>query len=355
MAKLLLDGTGLTVEALAAAARGTGGVTLAESGLAKMRETRALIDHAIENRIPVYGVTTGLGARSTEALDAETLAGFSLQTVRGRAHAVGEPMPRDTVRALMLARLNTLLTGYSGARPEVAEYLAAVLDANLVPVAGGLGSIGGGDLVLNATVALALIGEGKMTNADGQKGPSADMLRAAGIEPLQLAPRDGLALANHTGFSAGEGALALDGALTGFAAAQAAACLTMEGFRANLSPLDPRAGGTNQLIKDGAPLIENAADALAALAQQSTDDWFREPSGRDGYGEPPAVPPEISDPERAEILSLLGPTPVEVDFLIRQSGLPARAVAAILLEIDLSGKLRREPGQKVALIPPEET
>jgi DNA processing protein len=121
------------------------------------------------------------------------------------------------------------------------------------------------------------------------------------------------------------------------------------------SPLDPRAGGTNQLIKDGAPLIENAADALAALARQSTDDWFREPSGRDGYGEPPAVPPEISDPERAEILSLLGPTPVEVDFLIRQSGLPARAVAAILLELDLSGKLRREPGQKVALIPPEET
>lgn len=120
------------------------------------------------------------------------------------------------------------------------------------------------------------------------------------------------------------------------------------------SPLDPRAGGTNQLIKDGAPLIENAADALAALARQSTDDWFREPSGRDGYGEPPAVPPEISDPERAEILSLLGPTPVEVDFLIRQSGLPARAVAAILLELDLSGKLRREPGQKVALIPPEE-
>lgn len=120
------------------------------------------------------------------------------------------------------------------------------------------------------------------------------------------------------------------------------------------SPLDPRAGGTNRLIKDGAPLIENAADALAALARQSTDDWFREPSGRDGYGEPPAVPPEISDPERAEILSLLGPTPVEVDFLIRQSGLPARAVAAILLELDLSGKLRREPGQKVALIPPEE-
>jgi len=120
------------------------------------------------------------------------------------------------------------------------------------------------------------------------------------------------------------------------------------------SPLDPRAGGTNQLIKDGAPLIETAADALAALARQSTDDWFREPTDRSGYGEPPPAPPEISDPERAEILSLLGPTPVEVDFLIRQSGLPARAVAAILLELDLSGRLRREPGQKVALIPPEE-
>lgn len=264
MAKLLLDGTGLTVEALAAAARGTGGVALAESGLAKMRETRALIDHAIENRIPVYGVTTGLGARSTEALDAETLAGFSLQTIRGRAHAVGDPMPRETVRALMLARLNTLLTGYSGARPEVAEYLAKVLDANLVPVAGGLGSIGGGDLVLNATVALSLIGEGKMTNADGQEGPSADMLRAAGIAPLQLAPRDGLALANHTGFSAGEGALALDGALTGFAAAQAAACLTMEGFRANLTPLDPRALAAKPL-----PGQSIAAEGLRALLDGS--------------------------------------------------------------------------------------
>jgi len=264
MAKLLLNGAGLTVEALAAAARGTGGVALAESGLAKMRETRALIDHAIANRIPVYGVTTGLGARSTEALDAETLAGFSLQTVRGRAHAVGEPMPRDTVRALMLARLNTLLTGYSGARPEVAEYLAAVLDANLVPVAGGLGSIGGGDLVLNATVALALIGEGRMTGPDGQEGPSADMLRAAGIEPLQLAPRDGLALANHTGFTAGQGALALDSALTGFAAAQAAACLTMEGFRANLTPLDPRALAAKPL-----PGQTIAAEGLRTLLEGS--------------------------------------------------------------------------------------
>jgi len=264
MAKLLLDGTGLTVEALASAARGSGGVTLAESGLARMRETRALIDHAIDNRIPVYGVTTGLGARSSEALDAETLAGFSLQTIRGRAHAAGDPMPRETVRALMLSRLNTLLTGYSGARPHVAEYLAAVLDANLVPLAGGLGSIGGGDLVINATVALALIGEGRMTGPDGQEGPAADMLRAAGIEPLKLAPRDGLALANHTGFSAGLGALALDGALTGFAAAQAAACLTMEGFRANLTPLDPRALAAKPL-----PGQSLAADALRALLEGS--------------------------------------------------------------------------------------
>lgn len=239
--ELELDGAGLTVETLARAARGGVPVRLAASGLARMRQSRALVDGAIAERIPVYGVTTGLGARSGEALDAETLAGFSLQTVRGRAHAVGERMPADQVRAVLIARTNSLLTGHSGARPELAEHLARVLNAGLVPVAGSLGTIGGGDLVINASIALSLIGEGRMTGPDGHEGPAAEMLRAAGLAPLELAPRDGLALANHTGFAAGAGALALAGAFMGFAAAQAAAALTLEGFRANLTPLDPRA------------------------------------------------------------------------------------------------------------------
>ena len=241
MEELELDGTGLTVTALARAARGGLRLRLAPDGLERMRRSRALVEEAIAQHIPVYGVTTGLGARAGEALDAETLAGFSVQTLRGRAHAAGERMPAAQVRALLLARLNTFLTGHSGARPEVATHLAGVLNAGLVPVVGSLGSIGGGDLVLNASAALPLIGEGRLAGPDGAEGPAADMLRAAGLAPLDLAPRDGLALANHTGFSAGAGALALTGMAQGFAAAQAGAALTMEGFRANLTPLDPAA------------------------------------------------------------------------------------------------------------------
>ncbi len=238
---MVLTGSNLTVEALAAAARGGVALRLCPDGLDRMRQSRALVEHAIAERIPVYGVTTGLGARSGEALDAETLAGFSLQTVRGRAHAVGERMPAEEVRAVLVARANSLLTGHSGARPELARHLVHVLNAGLVPVAGSIGSIGGGDLVLNASIALTLIGEGRMVGSDGQEGPAAEVLRAAGLAPLELAPRDGLALANHTGFAAGAGALALAGALAGFEAAQAAAGLTLEGFRANLTPLDPSA------------------------------------------------------------------------------------------------------------------
>lgn len=115
------------------------------------------------------------------------------------------------------------------------------------------------------------------------------------------------------------------------------------------SPLDPRAAGSNRLIKDGAPLIETAEDVIGALARQTPDDWFREPGDKD-FQERPGPPPEATKSERDKLFTLLGPVPVEIDFLIRETGLPARTVAALLLELDLSGSLRREPGQKVALL-----
>lgn len=115
------------------------------------------------------------------------------------------------------------------------------------------------------------------------------------------------------------------------------------------SPLDPRAAGSNRLIKDGAPLIETAQDVLEALARQTPEDWFREPDERD-FLERTGPPPEATKSERSKLFTLLGPVPVEIDFLIRESGLPARTVAALLLELDLSGRLRREPGQRVALL-----
>ena len=240
MPGLSLTGRNLSIQNLAMATERAGPIALDQGALKHMSETRGLIDLVIAEKRPVYGVTTGLGSRATEALDADTLAQFSILTLRGRAQAVGPKDSRENIRAAMIVRANTLLLGHSGARPEIAQHIAACLNANITPVVGQIGSIGAADLVLNATMGLALIGEGEMSDSQGNIGPSADVMRAYGIEPLDLGPRDGLALANSTSAVAGASALAIDGARLAFEAAQTAAAMSLEGFRANLGPLEHR-------------------------------------------------------------------------------------------------------------------
>lgn len=215
-------------------------VSLDEGGLARMAESRALIDRAIEDGEKIYGVTTGLGARVVETLSAEELASFSVQTVRGRAHAMQPYATREDVRATMIARANTLLLGNSGARPRVAEHLVACLNANVTPHVGTVGSIGVADLLPNASIALALIGEGEMMGPDGQVGPSKEVMASQGISPLDLGPRDGLALTSHSYDVAARAALAFASGTLALDAAQSAAALSMEAFRANLSVIDER-------------------------------------------------------------------------------------------------------------------
>ncbi|MDF1747858.1 MAG: aromatic amino acid lyase [Alphaproteobacteria bacterium] len=247
MSTLVLNGTSLTVDSLAEAATTDHPLSLDPASVTVMTKARRLIDRAIEDKIPVYGVTTGLGARAKEVLDAKTLADFSQQTLLGRAHAVGQPDRVEAIRASMIVRLNTLLKGYSGASPAVAQHLLACLNAGLTPVVGALGSIGAADLIRNATIGLCLTGQGQMQTADGQVGPAAKMMRDHGIEPLVLGPRDGLALANHSSCAAGAAALALAEAQIVFDAVQTAGALSMEGFRANLSPISDGVLGAKPL------------------------------------------------------------------------------------------------------------
>lgn len=240
MAGLTLTGQNLGITDVALAAQGTAPIALDKDALAHMGQTWALVDLVIAEKRLVYGVTTGLGSRATEVLDEETLGRFSVQTLRGRAHAVGPHETRENIRAAMIVRANTLLRGHSGAQPKVAEHIAACLSANITPVVGQIGSIGAADLVLNATMGLALIGEGEMSDPDGNIGPSADVMRTHGIEPLVPGPRDGLALANSTSAVAGAAALAVDAARLAYDSAQTAAAMSLEAFRANLGPLEHR-------------------------------------------------------------------------------------------------------------------
>ncbi len=198
------------------------------------------MQRAVDERWPVYGVTTGLGPQAVTAMPDVAIDSFSLSTLRGRAHALGEPMPISWVRAATAVRLNTLLIGATSVRPELAQFLCDCLNRHLVPRVGQSASIGAADLLWGATWGLALCGEGRMINRDGGHIPAADAFARAELAPWRPAPREGLALASHSGFSAAIAATGIHQTQQLLQRAAIAAALSIEGFRANLSPLDAR-------------------------------------------------------------------------------------------------------------------
>lgn len=238
--RLLLTGADLTPEALATVARGRRPVALAAEALARMTASRDVVERYLAEGRPAYGLTTGLGPRVVERVPREELAAFSGIMVLGRAQAVGERLPAEVVRAAMLARANGLALGGAGAQVSVAEALIALLNAGVHPVVPSIASLGAADLCLMAHIGLGLIGEGE-AELGGTVLPAAAALAQAGLAPLALGPKDGLAICSANAVSAGHGALVLVDATALLAQADLAAALTMEGFRANLTPIDARA------------------------------------------------------------------------------------------------------------------
>ncbi len=236
---IALTGDSLSFGDLAAIARDGRPLTIAPAAAQRMAASRAVVERYVEENRPAYGLTTGLGPRVGHRLSREEMADFSRLTVLGRAVALGAPLPEAVVRAAMAVRLNGLLAGGAGASPALAEALAAMLNAGVHPVIPGSGSVGASDLCLMAHVGLAAIGEGE-ADYRGQRMASAEALAAAGLSPLALAPKDGLAVCSASSVSAGRGALALHDAEALLALAQATAATTFEGFRANLTPFDAR-------------------------------------------------------------------------------------------------------------------
>ena len=266
-----VSGAGLNIESLHAVAYGCK-VRIEPDALSRMSDSNALIVDAARTGKPVYGVTTGLGPQVTTVLSEEMINQFALKTVRGRAHALGAPLAKPLVRASMTVRLNSLLIGASGASPAVANHLLACLNADLVPYVGETASVGAADLLWGGSMGLALIGEGRFLDCDK---PSADALADAGIAALKLGPRDGLALASHSSFSAAIAAIGHHRCTTLWNNTQLATALTLEGFRGNLSPLNPDVLATNvqpgqsqsaddirKLLKGSALFEEGAARRL---------------------------------------------------------------------------------------------
>ena len=203
-----LDGATLTLDALDRIAHGDEPVRLSPDAITRVRAAREVVDRHAAGGAAVYGINTGFGALADVAIPADQLSALQLNLLRSHAAGVGEPLPVPVVRALLALRANVLAKGYSGIRVETVEALIALLNARVHPRVPARGSVGAsGDLAPLAHLALVLVGEGD--TLDGRSG--ADALAKAGLRPVSLAPKEGLALINGTQASAALLALAVLG------------------------------------------------------------------------------------------------------------------------------------------------
>ena len=225
-------------------------VVLSDDALEAMQASRLIIDALAEDTRPHYGVSTGFGALASKSIPGDLRAQLQASLVRSHAASSGAEVEREVVRALMLLRLSTLATGRAGVRPEVAEAYAGLLNAGLTPLVGEYGSLGcSGDLAPLAHCALAVMGEGHVRDARGIVHPAADALAAAGLTPVALREKEGLALINGTDGMLGMLVMAIHDLQQLLPTADIAAALSVEALRgtdavfaADLQALRPHPG-----------------------------------------------------------------------------------------------------------------
>jgi histidine ammonia-lyase len=189
----------LSFDDVLAVARGGARVELGPEALDALARGRGLVDELAAAPTPAYGISTGFGALATRHIDPELRAALQRSLIRSHAAGLGEIVEPEVIRALILMRLKTLATGQTGVRPVVAETMAALLNAGVTPAVREYGSLGcSGDLAPLSHVALVLMGEGEVIGEDGKETAAGPVLAAHGIPPLELAPKEGLALINGT-------------------------------------------------------------------------------------------------------------------------------------------------------------
>ncbi len=198
MFSLILDGSPLTLEEIRSVAADGAAVDLASAARARIQTGRAVVESILQTGRTIYGVNTGFGKLAEVSVPAEHLAQLQTNLVRSHACGLGDPLSEVESRAMLLLRANVLAKGFSGVRTELVELLIAMLNCGVHPVIPSRGSVGAsGDLAPLAHLALVVIGEGEAFH-QGERMPGARALAVAGLEPIQLAAKEGLALLNGT-------------------------------------------------------------------------------------------------------------------------------------------------------------
>ncbi|HET9066072.1 MAG TPA: histidine ammonia-lyase [Gemmatimonadales bacterium] len=233
-------GPPITLDQVVAVARQDAGAELDAPARERMRASRDYIERLVREGRTVYGVTTGFGKLASERIAPADVQQLQRNLIVSHAMGVGEPFSTEVVRAMLLLRAQSLAAGCSGIRIEVVELLVAMLDRGVHPIIPSQGSVGAsGDLAPLAHMALTLIGEGS-AEYRGASLPSADALAQAGLEPVVLQAKEGLALINGTQAMTAVGVLAVHDAMQLAVNADIAAAMSLEALRGTRAPFDPR-------------------------------------------------------------------------------------------------------------------
>jgi histidine ammonia-lyase len=238
-ARILIDGDTLKLEEILQVARNEATVELAPEAAARVRASRALVDRVAAGDTPSYGINTGFGTLAEVRIDKKDLRDLQRNLILSHACGVGTPLPLPEARALLLLRCNVLAKGYSGIRPETLGLALDMLNKDVVPVVPERGSVGAsGDLAPLAHLALVFIGEGEAF-FQGQRMPARQALERAGLQPVVLEAKEGLALVNGTQAMCAVGTLLQLRAETLAEIADVAGAMTLEGLLGSHKPFIP--------------------------------------------------------------------------------------------------------------------
>jgi histidine ammonia-lyase len=237
---VVVDGSPLTIDDVVAVAHRNATAVPGEDLDARMEPARALVERVVANDETVYGITTGFGALANTRIRPDQASELQYDLLRSHAAGVGPLLEREVVRAMLVCRARTLAQGHSGVRPAIVRYLLTLLERDILPAVPSQGSVGAsGDLAPFAHLALPVIGEGEIL-IDGKAVPSGPVLRSAGIEPVELLPKEGLSLLNGTEGMLAHGCLAIHKASQLVDATDAAAALSVEALMGSSRPFEHR-------------------------------------------------------------------------------------------------------------------
>ncbi len=238
-----INGLDLSVQQIAAVAYGKGKditVSLAEGSMDLLIKSKEYVEKIVDEGKPVYGINTGFGALSDVHIPKEDLAKLQVNLIRSHCTGVGAPFNTEVTRAIMLLRANCLASGYSGVNPQAVELLLDFLNHDICPIVPSKGSVGAsGDLAPLSHIALCLIGEGQVIYK-GKEVRADFAIDQIGKKPIELGPKDGLALINGTAVMVALGALGIEKAERLMKLADVTAALTCDGVRGSLRAFDGR-------------------------------------------------------------------------------------------------------------------